>query len=206
MTLEVTETGDYTTGALPETVAFGLQQATATVTIQTQDDTTAEDVGKLTVTLVDGTDYRAGWPNSHTFTIYDNDGAKPSVSVTKDQAWVDEGQPVSFTVTRTTPTDNALQARLELNRVRYRVTQADLDDPTRGITTPEHHPLRHGGDHRGFPCRDPDRDRHPADHRRQPELRQQHLPRHGPQRRGRRLRRPVQRIGQDGSRTTTYPR
>ena len=139
VTLEVIETGDYTTGALPETVTFGLQQATATVAIPTQDDTTTEDIGKLTVTLEDGTDYRAGWPNSHTFTIYDNDGAKPSVSVTKDQAWVNEGQPVSFTVTRSTPTTDALQARLELNRVRYRVTQADLDDPTRGITTPENH-------------------------------------------------------------------
>ena len=139
VTLEVTETGDYTTGALPETVTFGLQEASATVTIPTQDDTTAEDIGKLTVTLVDGADYRAGWPNSHTFTIYDNDGVKPSVSVTRDQAWVNEGQPVSFTVTRSTPTDNPLQARLELNRVRYRVTQADLDDPTRGITTPLEH-------------------------------------------------------------------
>ena len=139
VTLEVTETGDYTTGDLPETVTFALQQATATVTIPTQDDSTSEDIGKLTVTLVDGANYRAGWPNSHTFTIYDNDGAKPSVSVTKDQNWVNEGQPVSFTVTRSTPTTNALQARLELNRVRYRVTQADLDDPTRGITTPESH-------------------------------------------------------------------
>ncbi len=139
VTLEVTETGDYTTGTLPETVTFALQQADATVTIPTQDDNTVEDIGKLTVTLVDGTNYRAGWPNSHTFTIYDNDAAKPSVSVTKDQNWVNEGEPVSFTVTRSTPTDNALQARLELNRVRYRVTQADLDDPTRGITTPENH-------------------------------------------------------------------
>ena len=135
--LEVTEDGDYTTGSLPETVTFGLQQPIATVTIPTQDDTTAEDLGKLTVTLVDGTNYRAGWPNSHTFTIYDNDGAKPSVSVTKDQNWVTEGNPVSFTVTRSVPTDNALQARVELNRVRLRVTQADLDDPTLGITTPE---------------------------------------------------------------------
>ena len=139
VTLEVTETGDYTTGTLPETVSFGLREGSATVTIQTENDTTAEDIGKLTVTLVDGTNYRAGWPNSHTFTIYDDDSVKPSVSVTKDQAWVNEGQPVSFTVARSTPADNALQARLELNRVRYRVTQADLDDPTRGITTPLNH-------------------------------------------------------------------
>ena len=139
VTLDVTETGDYTTGALPETVTFGLREGTATVTIPTQNDTTAEAIGKLTVTLVDGTNYRAGWPNSHTFTIYDDDSVTPSVSVTKDQAWVNEGQPVSFTVTRTAPTDNALQARIELNRVRYRVTQTDLDDPTRGITTPLNH-------------------------------------------------------------------
>ncbi len=139
VTLEVAETGDYTTGALPTTVSFGTQEGTATVTIQTQNDATAEAIGKLTVTLVDGTNYRAGWPNSHTFTIYDDDTVKPSVSVTKDQNWVNEGQPVSFTVSRTTPTDNALRARLELNRVRYRVTQADLDDPTWGITTPQNH-------------------------------------------------------------------
>ena len=62
VTLEATETGDYTTGTLPETVTFALQQANATVTISTQDDTTAEDIGKLTVTLVDGTNYRAGGP------------------------------------------------------------------------------------------------------------------------------------------------
>ena len=84
VTLEATETGDYTTGALPQTVTFALQQAIATVTIPTQDDSTAGDIGKLTVTLVDGTNYRAGWPNSHTFTIYDNDGEKPTVSVTKE--------------------------------------------------------------------------------------------------------------------------
>ena len=137
VTLEATETGDYTTGTLPEIVTFGSQQAIATVTIPTQDDSVAEDIGKLTVTLVDGANYRAGWPNTHTFTIYDNDGAKPSVSVTKDQNWVNEGDPVSFTIARSTLTDNALQARLELNRVRSRVTRADLDDPTMGITTPE---------------------------------------------------------------------
>ena len=139
VTLEVTETGDYTTGALPETVSFALLERHVTVTIPTQNDTTAEDIGKLTVTLVDGTDYRAGWPNTHTFSIYDDDGAKPSVSVSRDHAWVNEGQPVSFTVTRGIRSATSTQARIELNRVRYRVTQADLDDPTRGITTPQNH-------------------------------------------------------------------
>ena len=42
VTLEVTETGDYTTGALPETVSFGLQERHVTITIPTQNDTTAE--------------------------------------------------------------------------------------------------------------------------------------------------------------------
>ena len=136
VTLDVTETGDYASGSLPQTVTIPGGQLSVIFTIPTDDDATAEDIGKLTVTLQDGTDYRAGWPNTHTFTIYDDDGFKPSVTVARDQNWVTEGDSVSFTVSRTNPTTTVLEARLELTRVRYRVTQADLDDPTRGITSP----------------------------------------------------------------------
>ncbi|MCY3913487.1 MAG: fibronectin type III domain-containing protein, partial [Chloroflexi bacterium] len=139
VTLDVTETGQYASGSLPQTATFPKGSKDIIVTIPTEDDATAEDIGKLTVTVVDGTDYRAGWPNTHTFTIYDDDGFKPSVTVARDQNWVTEGDSVSFTVSRTNPTNTALEARLELTRVRYRVTQADLDDPTRGITSPRYH-------------------------------------------------------------------
>ena len=139
VTLDVTESGQYASGSLPQTATFPKGEKSIIVTIPTEDDATAEDIGKLTVTVKDGTDYRAGWPNTHTFTIYDDDGFKPSVTVARDQNWVTEGESVSFTVTRTNPTNTTLEARLELTRVRYRVTQADLDDPTLGITSPRNH-------------------------------------------------------------------
>ena len=137
--LSITETGQFTTGALPTSVTFGQLVDTRTIRIQTADDRTAEDIGKLTVTLNDGTGYRAAWPNTHTFTVYDNDGAKPFVSVSADHDWVNEGEPVSFTVTRSGPTGNIMEARVRLTRVRYRVTAEDLSDPSRGITSPPSH-------------------------------------------------------------------
>ena len=137
--LSITETGQFTTGALPTSVTFGQLVDTRTIRIQTEDDRTAEDIGKLTVTLNDGTGYRAAWPNTHTFTVYDNDGAKPFVSVSADHDWVNEGEPVSFTVTRSGPTGNIMEARVRLTRVRYRVTAEDLSDPSRGITSPPSH-------------------------------------------------------------------
>ncbi len=137
--LDITETGQFTTGTLPTTVTFGSMDSVANATITTEDDSVVEDVGKLTVTLQDGTDYRAGWPNTHTFEIHDNDGVKPLVSVSGDQDWVNEGDPVSFTVTHNGSTTSSLEVRLKLTRVRYRVTADDLNDPTRGITTPPNH-------------------------------------------------------------------
>ena len=137
--LQITTTGQFTTGALPTTVDIGQSVDLVTVEIRTEDDSVVEDTGQVTVTLLDGTAYRAGWPNSHTFTIYDNDAPSPYVSVSRDQAWVDEGQPVSFTVTRGPTATGSLQARLKLHRVRYRVTPEDLTDPTRGISTPPDH-------------------------------------------------------------------
>ena len=61
------------------------------------------------------------------------------VSVSADHDWVNEGEPVSFTVTRSGPTGNIMEARVRLTRVRYRVTAEDLSDPSRGITTPPNH-------------------------------------------------------------------
>ena len=53
------------------------------------------------------------------------------------ESWVDEGEDVVFTVTRSGSAQDPLDARLRLYRLRSRVTEADLSDPTRGITTPK---------------------------------------------------------------------
>ena len=109
------------------------------IVIPTVDDSVDEDTGELTVTVLDGAGYRPEYPNTYTFLIFDNDGSLPGVHVSAEETWVDEGEDVTFTVTRSGSTQDPLDARLRLHRLRSRVTAADLSDPTLGVTTPQYH-------------------------------------------------------------------
>ena len=128
----------YTTGTIPSTATIPAGEDSIRTSIQTVDDSTAENNGALTVTILDGTGYRPAYPNTFTFSIFDDDGALPAVRVNRTTAWVDEGEDVVFRVIRSGSTTDALDVRLRLYRLRSRVTQAELDDPTLGVTTPEH--------------------------------------------------------------------
>ena len=127
----------YTTGLIPTSVTLPAGENSVKVTIRTEDDSVAEDTGELTVTVLDGVGYRPGYPSTYTFSIFDNDGVRPGVGVHAAESWVDEGEDVVFTVTRSGTAQDPLDARLRLYRLRSRVTEADLSDPTRGITTPK---------------------------------------------------------------------
>ena len=127
----------YTTGLIPTSVTLPAGENSVKVTIRTEDDSVAEDTGELTVTVLDGVGYRPGYPSTYTFPIFDNDGVRPGVGVHAAESWVDEGEDVVFTVTRSGSAQDPLDARLRLYRLRSRVTEADLSDPTRGITTPK---------------------------------------------------------------------
>ena len=127
----------YTTGLIPTSVTLPAGANEVRVTIRTEDDSVAEDTGELTVTVLDGAGYRPGYPSTYTFSIFDNDGVLPAVGVHAAESWVDEGEDVVFTVIRPASTQYPLDARLKLYRVRSRVTEADLSDPTLGITTPK---------------------------------------------------------------------
>ena len=70
------------------------------VEIPTIDDSVDEDTGELTVTVLDGAGYRPEYPNTYTFQIFDNDGSPYGVQVNASETWVDEGEDVTFTVTR----------------------------------------------------------------------------------------------------------
>ena len=129
----------YTTGLIPTSVTLPAGENSVKVTIRTEDDSVAEDTGELTVTVLDGVGYRPGYPSTYTFSIFDNDGHRPGVGVHAAESWVDEGEDVVFTVTRSGSAQDPLDARLRLYRLRSRVTEADLSDPTRGITTPKDH-------------------------------------------------------------------
>ena len=129
----------YTTGLIPTSVTLPAGEHSVKVTIRTEDDSVAEDTGELTVTVLDGVGYRPGYPSTYTFSIFDNDGVRPGVGVHAAESWVDEGEDVVFTVTRSGSAQDPLDARLRLYRLRSRVTEADLSDPTLGITTPKDH-------------------------------------------------------------------
>ena len=96
----------------------------------------AEDTGEFTVTVLDDTGYRPSYPSTFTFSIFDNDGTLHVVGVDAAESWVDEGEDVVFTVTRSGFIQNPLDARLKLYRLRSRVTEADLSDTTIGISAP----------------------------------------------------------------------
>ena len=137
VSLEYNPAAAYTTGLIPTSVTLPAGAYSVRVTIRTEDDSVAEDTGELTVTVLDGVGYRPTYPSTFTFPIFDNDGVLPAVGVQAAESWVDEGEDVVFTVTRSPSNQYPLDARLKLYRVRSRVTEADLSDPTRGITTPK---------------------------------------------------------------------
>ena len=137
VSLEYNPAAAYTTGLIPTSITLPAGANSVRVTIRTEDDSVAEDTGELTVTVLDGVGYRPGYPSTFTFPIFDNDGLRPGVGVHAAESWVDEGEDVVFTVTRSGSAQDPLDARLRLYRLRSRVTEADLSDPTLGITTPK---------------------------------------------------------------------
>ena len=134
--LDIEAPASYVSATVPTELTIGAGQKRLEYTIQTVDDAVEEDNAQLTVTIEDGEDYRPGYPNSFTFSIFDNDGDLPGVRVRATEDWVDEGEDVVFRVIRSGDTTEALDARLRLYRLRSRVTAAELSDPTLGVTTP----------------------------------------------------------------------
>ena len=132
--LSVVVPSQFTTGLIPTFVTIRAGETFANVAIRTVDDSVAEDTGELTVTVLAGAGYRPNFPSTNTFLIFDNDGGPQSVRVSAADTWVNEGESVVFTVTRLGSTQDPLDARLRLYRVRARVTAADLSDPTLGVT------------------------------------------------------------------------
>ena len=134
--IEVVADSRFVSSTLPTTITFPLNASSVTLEIETDSDTTAEDNGEITVTVKDGTGYEPRFPSTVTTTVFDDDSGFPDIRVTKSADWVNEGDDVSFTFSRTGATTDPLDFKVSLWRMRHRVTQADLDDPTRHVTTP----------------------------------------------------------------------
>ncbi len=123
--VSVAMTGDMVTGAPPSSVTFQAGSATATLSLATEDDAADEADSVVTVTIVadsnDPITYAPGAPAAATVTVTDNDAPMPEegmtpgtstmtqVGIAPGASPVTEGEPTAFTLTRTGPTDAALQ-------------------------------------------------------------------------------------------------
>ena len=107
--LDITQTGDFMSGALPTTVTFAQGVASIQLSLPTVDDSAVEADGSLTINILDGTGYSpvyVGPPDSNnqgapyrTLYLYDNDLA---FSIDDAQADESDGQ-LDFTVRLNAP-------------------------------------------------------------------------------------------------------
>ena len=104
VSVTVATVGDYGVTAGPRTVTIAGGTASATLTLQTTDDSTDEADGSVTLTLNDGIGYTLGQVSSETAQVQDDDDApqqpqqQPVVSISGGGG-VTEGRDASFTIT-----------------------------------------------------------------------------------------------------------
>ena len=96
--VRITERGAFLDDGAPTEAAFAANAATTTLQVATVDDKLDEENGAVTATIADGETYQVGDAASATVEITDND--LPVVSVAADPAAVEEGETVTFTLTR----------------------------------------------------------------------------------------------------------
>ena len=108
----VTETEDTLAASVPENVTIAAGQTSATLQVETVNDTADEPDSTVTATLTAGTGYTLGSTSSAEVTVADNDTRAsppprplppatpelPHVTIAAGQARVTEGQSVEFTV------------------------------------------------------------------------------------------------------------
>ncbi|MYJ63438.1 MAG: hypothetical protein F4095_14125, partial [Acidimicrobiia bacterium] len=115
----VAQTGSYVTAANRGTkqVSIGTL-GTATVSVPTQDDSTDEPNGSVTVTVNMGTGYAPGSSSSARVTVNDDDvPAQPQLTVARTAASVTEGTSAAFTISASPPSTGPIT-------VRYRLAQS----------------------------------------------------------------------------------
>ena len=107
--LALTETGSYVTGTRPSSVTIPADRPFATFSVDTDDDDTDEPRGKVTAVIRNGTGYTLGSPSSADVNLHDND---PLFTIAATTETVQEGNPVSFTVSASTPPEEPATVQL----------------------------------------------------------------------------------------------
>ena len=132
--VDVSGAAAFVTGTLPTSVTIPSGQRSVVFTISTEDDATAEDHATLTATVLDGTGYIPGNPESAAWTVYDNDASVPGLRIRPSEDLVDEGDNAVFTLTRGGATTDALEVSLRLYKTRRHAEQVRYHQETEDIT------------------------------------------------------------------------
>ncbi|MDE0039574.1 MAG: fibronectin type III domain-containing protein, partial [Gammaproteobacteria bacterium] len=101
--VDVSESGMMISGTAPMTVEFADGDATAMLSVMTEDDAVDEPNSDITATVAAGTGYAPGAPASAMVTVEDDDEPAPGaaqVTIAADGSPVFEGSAASFTLTR----------------------------------------------------------------------------------------------------------
>ena len=113
--LDWTQSGSFLPGTRPQTVTIPVS-GTVTVSIDTVDNSTDEPDGTVTLSVVAGSGYAVGTPNTATIAVADNDGnADPDVPVVTIQASggsIAEGAAASWALSATPAPATALTINL----------------------------------------------------------------------------------------------
>ena len=102
--VRVTETGTFLDGAAPSGAEFGAGEATATLSVATDDDQVLEDDGSVTVEVTAGQGYTVGTPARATAAVVD-DEVPVDLVVTVESPVAESAGAVTVTVTATTAED-----------------------------------------------------------------------------------------------------
>ena len=132
--VDVSGAAAFVTGTLPTSVTIPSGERSVTFTISTEDDATAEDHATLTATVLDGTGYVPGNPESAAWTVYDNDASVPGLRIRPNEDLVDEGDDAVFTLTRGGATTDTLEVSLRLYKTRRQAEQVRYHQETEDIT------------------------------------------------------------------------
>ncbi len=123
--LTVTETGDMIgpDDEGPTSITIRARENSATLYVNTVDDTVAEDDSTVTATITTSTRYTTGRPGSASVTTRDDDGT-PTVTIRSAPFFVTEGIAARITVRRSGPTTSPLTIELTATET------GDMIDPS----------------------------------------------------------------------------
>ena len=126
--VDVSETGDFLTGTIPDDIALAANSTVAWLVLETDDDDVEENDGTVTAEVTAGTGYNVGSPSSADATVRDNDDPKPDISIAPPASSVTEGSSIYFKLTATSTLSYLIDLNVDVSETGDYLTGTIPDD------------------------------------------------------------------------------